>query len=187
MQDEHVSLFVYTRGEAARDLPYTLWQMIEEAGDWPRIFWANDYPPSRISRTGDLSEWCNYLHFQKDEKVFCLVVDRFTGDIIGLVWASEVTAERAFFAGWMMPKMRGRPHSREAVQLFVDFLHDTLNIPIIVAVTPWIEARNLGKRCGFEDVCFIPNTYKKDVWLLHHTRSARSEEELRQPELQKEG
>ena len=198
MVGKHVSLFVYARGEAARDLPYTLWQMIEEASDWPRIFWANDYPPARIPQGGDLSEWCNYLHYGKDEKVFCLVVDRFNGDIIGLIWASDVVAERAFMAGWMTPKMRGKPHAREAVHLFVDFLHNTLHIPVIVAVTPWIEARNLVKRCGFKDICFIPNTYRKDVWLLQHVQtrsvlgdaprtSARPEEELRQRSDTKEG
>ena len=168
---EHVSLWVYSRGEAARDLPYILWQMIEDAGDWHRIMWIDINEPTRVPRFGDLAHWMAYMFDDRDIKIWLLVSDNETGDIAGVIWFNKIVKNTAYGSIWMSPKFRGKPHVREAGKLGLHFGHDLMNWDTIYTTTPWPDVRNFDRRLGFKDVMFIPKIFGIDVWLLEHHKN----------------
>jgi len=168
---EHVSLWAYARGEAARDLPYQLWTMIEAAGDWQRIMWVDHNEPSRVPKFGDLAHWVAYMFDDRDSKVWLLVGDNATGDIAGVIWFNKIIAGTAYGSIWMAPNYRGKPHVREAGKLGLAFGHDTMGWETIRTITPWPDVRNFDKRLGFQEVAFIPKVFGVDVWLLEHSKN----------------
>jgi RimJ/RimL family protein N-acetyltransferase len=166
MQGEHVSIWLYARGYAARDLPYQLWRLIEDAGDWGRIILEDGVQDSRVSKFGDLTHWIDYM----SDKTWLLIADNATGDICGLGWFSDRRGDTALSSIWMAPGWRGKPHSREAIKLGVEFGYKELGLKTIQSITPWPLARNLARRAGFKVVCQIPKHFGADVWLLEHKR-----------------
>lgn len=166
MRGKYVSLWVYSRGEAARDLPYQLWKMIEDAGDWDKIFWGEDDKTTRISKHGDLIAWMEWMI----GKALILIVDNATQAICGLGWFSDMQGGNALTSIWMAPQWRGKPHSREATMLGVRFGYDNLGLTTIQTMTPWPIARNLAVKAGFKIVSFIPKLFGPDVWLLEYVR-----------------
>ena len=170
MQGQHVSLWAYSRGEAARDLPYLLWKMVEDAGDWERILWTDQFEPTRVPRWGDLVHWVAFMHGDVDPKVFVLVADNETGDIAGFVWFNRVIhGKSAYGSIWMAPGYRGKPHVREAGELGLRWAHEVMQWETVYTITPWPDVRNFDRRIGFKDVAFIPKLAGPDVWLLEHS------------------
>lgn len=173
MQGDYVSLWVYSRGEAARDLPYLLWKMIEDAGDWDKIMWShNCVEDKRVSIHGDLIDWMTML--LHEEKVWILISDNVTGDICGMGWFANLQEYSATTHIWMIPAYRGKPHVREAIKLGLAFGHAVLHKPVLQSFTPWPLARNAARKAGFNDVCFIPTLFGKDVWLLEHKEEVQN-------------
>lgn len=168
---EHVTLWVYARGEAARDLPHQLWAMIEEAGDWQRIMWVDQTEPSRVSKFGDLAHFVAYMFDDRDPKIWLLVSDNETGDIAGVIWFNKITKKSAYGSIWMSPKYRGKPHVREAGKLGLAFGHELMGWDLISTATPWPDVRNFDKRLGFKEVAFVPKVFGVDVWLLEHHKN----------------
>ena len=168
MQGDYVSLWVYSRGESARDLPYTLWQMVEANNDWERLLWNDPYEPTRVSRFGDLVHWITFMHGDGDPKVFLLISDNQNGDIAGFIWFNRIIDNTAYGSIWIDPKFRGKPHPRESAKLALRWAHEIMNWHTIYTVTPWPDVRNFDRRIGFKEVGFIPKVLGKDVWLLEH-------------------
>ena len=166
MVGKHVSLWLYARGYAARDLPYQLWRLIEDAGDWDSILVDEETKDTRIPTFGDLTHWMAFMA----DKTFLLIVDNISGDICGLGWFSDRRGSCALTSIWMVPAYRGRAHSREAVELGVQFGYKELGLTTIQSITRWPVARNLARRAGFEVVCRIPKHFGADVWLLEHKK-----------------
>jgi len=174
MQGQHVTLWIYSRGEAARDLPWQLWRMVEDAGDWQRILWTNPWVdnPTRVSRFGDLVHWTAFMHADGDPKMFLLVSDNETGDIAGFIWFNRIVGvgdrSSAYGSIWMAPLYRGRPHVREAGILGLNWAHSVMGWKTVYTITPWPDVRNFDKRIGFREVAFVPKLAGPDVWLLEH-------------------
>ena len=168
MQGEHVSLWIYSRGEAARDLPYLLWQKVEAAGDWERILWTDLFEPTRIPRWGDLVHWISFMHSDADPKVFLLVADNETGEVAGFIWFNRIHKGTAYGSIWICPSYRGKPHVREAGHLGLRWAHEVMGWDTVYTITPWPDVRNFDKRIGFKEVAFIPKLCGPDVWLLEH-------------------
>ena len=171
LSGEHVSLWLYSRGEAARDFPYMIWRMIEDAGDWKRILWTDFTEPSRVSKFGDLPHWVAYMFDDRDPKVWVMVADNATGDIAGVIWFNKIIQGNAYGSIWMDPKFRGKPHVREAGKLGLRFGHEVMGWNTISTATPWPDVRNFDKRLGFKEVAFIPKVFGIDVWLLEHNKN----------------
>lgn len=171
MQGKHISLWAYVRGEAARDLPYTLWQMVEEAGDWKKLFWVDAFQPSRVPMFGDLVHWVDFMHSVYDPKVFVLVADNETGAIAGFIWFNRLSAESVYGSIWIAPKFRGKPHVREAGVLGLRWAHELLRVPVVYTITPWPEVKNFDKRIGFKELAVVPKLCGPDVYLLEHRES----------------
>lgn len=169
MQGQYVSLWIYSRGEAARDLPWQLWRMVEDAGDWERILWTDMSEPSRVPRWGDLTHWVAYMHGPEDQKAFLLIADNETGDLAGFIWFNRMIQQTAWGSIWVHPKYRGKPHAREAGKLALQWAHGDMGWHTVFTLTPWPEVRNFDKRLGFKDVTFIPKIFGPDVWLMEHT------------------
>ena len=167
--EKQISFWTYSRGEAARDLPYQLWRMIEDANDWDHIMYGHEcVEDSRVLKHGDLVDWMTM--FLSEKRVWNMIVDNATGDICGLGWYANFQNDSATCHIWMAPQYRGKPHSRDAVKLGIDFGHNELGISVLLAFTPFPLARNLARRAGFKDVCFIPHLFGHDVWLLEHKK-----------------
>ena len=167
MVGEHVSLYAYSRGWAARDLPYQLWRMIEDANDWSQLIWEDDVKDTRVSKFGDLTHWMAFM----EDKMWLLIVDNATQVICGLGWFSDRRGSTALSSIWMAPQWRGKPHSREAIKLGIEFGYQELNLTTIQSITPWPIARNLCVKCGYRVIAFIPKHFGHDVWFLEHTRN----------------
>src|SRR3990167_6804788 len=146
MQGKHVTLWMYSRGEAARDLPYQLWKMVEDAGYWERLLWQSPYEPTRVPRFGDLVHWTAFMHADGDPKMFLLVADNETGDIAGFIWFNRILAQSAYGNIWMAPLYRGRPHVREAGTLGLNWAHSVMGWKTVYTITPWPDVRNFDKR-----------------------------------------
>ena len=169
MQGKYVTLWIYSRGEAARDLPWQLWRMVEDAGDWQRLLWTDPYDETRVPKFGDLTHWVGFMHGDGDPKQFLLVADNETGDIAGFIWFNRVRMkESAYGSIWMAPKYRGRPHVREAGVLGLRWAHEIMEWPTVYTITPHPDVRNFDRKIGFEDVAFVPELCGPDVWLLKH-------------------
>lgn len=169
IQGKHVTLWAYARGEAARDLPYTLWRMIEDVGDWKRIMWVDTMEPSRVSMFGDLVYWINFMHSITDPKIFVLISDNETGSIAGFIWFNRIQKDSAYGSIWIHPWWRGRRHTREAGKLGLQYAHELLKLKTVYTITPYADVRNFDKRIGFREVAFLPKIAGPDVWLLEHT------------------
>ncbi len=172
MQGEFVSLWVYSRGEAARDLPYTLWSMVEANNDWEQLFWIDPYESTRIPKFGDLVHWLTFMHGDGDPKVFLLVSDNETGNIAGFIFFNRIIKSTAYGSIWIDPKFRGKQHPREAGCLGLRWAHEIMKWHTVYTITPWPDVRNFDKRIGFQEVAFIPKLCGPDVWLLEHKEAS---------------
>lgn len=164
--EDQISLWAYSRGEAARDLPYLLWKMVEEAGDWHKIIPQNINDDStRIELHGDLIHWMEWLR----DKAIVIIAHNETGDICGFGWYSDQIGGTALTSIWIAPRWRGLI-TREAVFAGIKFGYEMLGLKTLQTITPWPIARNLAKKCGFKEVAFIPKHFGPDMWLLEHER-----------------
>ena len=170
MQGEHVSLWAYSRGEAARDLPYQLWKMVEDAGDWGTLFWVDTFDKTRVPMFGDLTHWVHFMHSLEDPKLFMLSADNETGALIGFIWVNRIIAGASCYGSiWMHPDWRGKPHCRETGALGIRWVHELLALPTLYTITPHVAVRNFDKKIGFQELGQIPEQlFGVKLWLLEH-------------------
>ena len=168
MVGKHATIWAYARGYMARDLPYQLWWMIEQAEDWHKLFWEDDAKDTPISKFGDLTHWMAYMA----DKIWLIITDNATSQIAGIGWFSDHRSDTALTSIWIAPLWRGKWLAREAIELGCEFGYVELGLKTIQTITPWPLARNLAQRAGFRTVCRIPKHcgLPQDVWLLEHVR-----------------
>lgn len=169
--EKQISLWAYSRGEAARDLPWIIWRMVEDAGDWDKlVHWNPPEEDSRVPVRGDLIEFIEWMK----GKLFVLAVNNATGDIVGFGWYSDIRNGTALTSIWVNPLHRGK-FSREITFAGIKFGYEMLGLETLQTMTPWPIARNLARKCGFKDIAFIPKHFGIDTWLLEHKKEKTSQ------------
>ena len=159
IDSEHLKCWPYVRGHYQRDTLYQIWSLIEQAGDWDKIFWENQPGDTPISIKGDLTAWVQFVEDPIDKKILLIMVSRSDNQIAGIVWFNHVKNNEAYGCIWMRPEYRGAA-SREAVHLGLEHAFYAMGWTKVWAATPWPRARNLIKKSGFSDVVTLPGMHK---------------------------
>jgi RimJ/RimL family protein N-acetyltransferase len=150
-----LNIVPYLRGHLSRDILGRLWQMIEEAGDWGKIFANDKTQDTPVSTVGDLVDWIHYI--ENPHQPTILLIGIADNEIVGFMWFKKF--QRGQECGiWVKPSFRGL-HSRTLVNKCLDFMFTKHDVPVIYGVTTHAVARNLAKKCGFVDEAKIDNMY----------------------------
>lgn len=160
LQGEHVTLWPYVRGHYPRSFLFDVWALIEKAGDWGRFFWDTTGLDTPVPTKGDIVDWVTFVETPVDQKAILVVQAVQGGEICGLVWFNRIQSDCAFGSIWMRPEYRGLAHSREAINVGLEYAFYLRGWKEVFAMTPFPLARNLVKRCGFKDVALLPNVYR---------------------------
>lgn len=146
LEGEHVRLVPLVRGENDERgvLVYVVWQTIEQAGDWGKIFWEEDDP-----KRGDLLHWCSYL--ANNQTVLVMFVDK-QGALAGVFWFNTYNDDEksAWVHLWVEPAHRGEA-TREMTEMTARYGFEVLGLKRIIGVTPYAITRNLGVKYGFRE------------------------------------
>ena len=172
LESEHLQCYPYARGYYnRRDLLHGIWAAIENAGDWDKILWDRTQTDTPISTHGDLVDWVNFVHSGHDPKVLLIFQDKASGELAGIVWFHRIEHGEAAACIWVVPKFRRSVYPREMVDVGRQYAFYAMGWTKVWAMTPWSNARNLSKRCGFKDVITLPKMYRVngepgDVYIL---------------------
>ncbi len=152
MTGEYVKLWPYLTGVYSRDILGRLWQMIEQHGDGPRLFWGNAAP---LDVRMDLPAFCAF--FSTDTRALLFITQPDGEAIIGCAWWEEIIpGHQAFGSIYLIPSYRGRA-ALEAINLGTQWAFDQFDLRQVWAVTPWPAAAALITRAGYERMATLPD------------------------------
>lgn len=150
LRGEYVRLVPVVRGQNDERgvLLFVLWQAIERAGDWNRLFWQFEDP-----RKGDLYHFLAYLTDPQNPAVGVIFEDVKTNALAGSFWfncyrESDKSAELNI---WVSPAYRGRP-TREMGHLITKYAFEVLGLYKIFGTSPQAIVRNFGRKCGYVEM-----------------------------------
>lgn len=144
----YVHLWPYSARHLPRDAVYRVWQVMEAAHAWPRVFWWQDLPEAH---KGDLVAFASYMR----ERV-PLLVQMGENPLAGLIWFDEMVAGlRGNISIWFTQAAWGPP-AEEAGRLATEYAHQALQLPQVWGVSPWGAARDFAVRCGYTHVATLP-------------------------------
>jgi len=147
-----IRLWPYVRGVYGRDTLYRLWCVIEEAQAGPLLFWASQDQPEIHS---DLVAFVKF--FDDPTRLLQVVTNIDSTEIIGCIWFDEIVPRyRAFGSMFIVPKFQGGTYSREAMDMGLRYAFEILELKQVWGATPWLPARRLCLRSGFEVVAMLP-------------------------------
>ncbi len=165
-----VRLWHYVPGVYGRDALYRVWKAMEDDGATKHAFWDDAYLPTG----GDCASFI--CAFEGATNKILMLVERVdTGKLCGCLWVTQVVpGHHAFLSQWMQQEARG-PLALEAAQMVIRGLFEIVHLRQIWAMTPWVAAGALCRRCGFERVAVLPDhclweSGTKDVSLYRLTR-----------------
>jgi RimJ/RimL family protein N-acetyltransferase len=159
----------YSRGYYKRHTLAYLWEVIEESGDWDKIFWEErDEETTPISTKGDLVEWITYMNNPVNPTV--LLIGTVNNEVAALSWFNDIKKDSAHGNIWIRPAYRG-PYSREFVRKCMNYVFNVYGWEIVYGATPHAISQNLmlKSHCGWKKQAKIRNVYwftceKKDYF-----------------------
>jgi len=149
-EGERVRLVPIVRGvnDERGLLAFVIWQAIEDAGDWHKIFYQAPDDP----RIGDLYHWLNYAADMENPNTFVMFEDKESNALAGLFWFNSYKPEnrQAQIHIWIAPAFRGVP-TREMGEIATRYAFEVLRVKRLVGISPYAETRNLAVRCGYKE------------------------------------
>ena len=149
-EGDHVKLTPIVRGinDERGVMAFVVWNAIEQAGDWGKIFWS----VSPDVRVGDLFHWLGYLTDEKNPCSPVIFECIHSGALAGAFWFNNFKPEEgsAEIHFWIDPAFRGHP-SREIGALATKYAFEVLKVKRLIGISPHPVVRNYGLRCGYKE------------------------------------
>lgn len=123
-----------------------VWQAVEKAGDWDKLFWWEEPGDTPHGQRGDLVSVVQYITDHDDPKI--LFIGEHENQIVGITWFHEQKLGTCQSGIWVAPKFRGI-FSRQLVNESMALLKEWHGIKQVFAVTQWPICRNLCRKTGF--------------------------------------
>ena len=145
-EGEHVRLVPLVRGmnDERGVIAFVIWNAIEQAGDWERIFWDSPADPKK----GDLFFFLEAMA----NSAAVMFEERQTNALAGLIWFNTFDPKdgSAHIHIWTDPVHRGAP-TREMALIATDYAFIVLKLKRLIGISPYPVIRNLGLRCGYKE------------------------------------
>ena len=166
-----VRLWPYSKGCYRRDFLYQVWKIVEDSGDFVRLF-AGSFPTPMTELDARMNLEAFAVYFQ--DKLLTVIEDTEREEIAGFFWLYDMVAgHRASASVFFAKQYRKGKKPRAAGRLFRDYAIQTLGFKYLWTYTVWDNAAQYAEDLGFKTVTILPELElvdgeAKDVIVLRY-------------------
>lgn len=149
--------FIIQPGILSPEKDYTafvaVYERIKEAGDLQNLFWGK--PNSESMSFLDF-----YGMFSTMAANVCAVMIR-GSDLLGVITIHDIFMHegeiyRCYAGIWVVPELRRGDRSLYMIRQAIAYLHASLKVKYVYAITPWQHVMNMLSQSGMNSTGFLP-------------------------------